>query len=196
MKLEKRIPLWLKIAYTIMVAVILPVYWVELGPKNFLWFSDIALILMVPALWLEHRLTASTMAVAVLFLELAWIADFLSGGNLTEVALYMFTDENEWPVNLLSGLFHLALPPILLLMLYKYGYDKRAYPLQIAIALVVVPVTYLITEPEKNINWVYGLADERTTLPPLLYLTLLLVGFIVLVYTPSHFVFKRFFPPH
>ncbi|MFC0446118.1 hypothetical protein ACFOD1_00555 [Pseudidiomarina halophila] len=192
---HQRIPLWLKVAYTLMVAVIIPVYWHTLGPTNFLWFSDIALILMVPALWWENRLLASTMAVAVLLLELSWIADFLSGAQLTQVALYMFTDENHWFVRMLSGIFHLALPPVILLMLIKYGYDKRAYPLQILIALIIVPLTYLITEPEKNINWVYGLAEQRTDLPPLVYLSLLLAGFILLIYTPSHFFFKRFFPP-
>lgn len=102
---DQRIPLWLKVAYTLMVAVIIPVYWHTLGPTNFLWFSDIALILMVPALWWENRLLASTMAVAVLLLELSWVADFISGAQLTQVALYMFTDENHWSVRMLSGIF-------------------------------------------------------------------------------------------
>ncbi|MGM0906230.1 MAG: membrane-associated protein [Pseudomonadota bacterium] len=195
MRTQQRIPLWLKLAYTLMVIVIVPVYWHTLGPANFLWFSDIALILMVPALWWENRLLASTMAVAVLLLELSWVVDFASGGQLTQVALYMFTDENPWPIKMLSGIFHLALPPVLLLMLVKYGYDKRAYPLQTLIALVVIPLTYFITEPEKNINWVYGLAEQRTPLPPYLYLSLLLVGFILFIYTPSHFIFKKLFPP-
>ncbi|KFZ31046.1 hypothetical protein IDSA_06070 [Pseudidiomarina salinarum] len=192
---QQRIPLWVKIAYTLMVLVILPVYWHTLGVTNFLWFSDIALILMVPALWWENRLLASTMAVAVLLIELHWVADFVSGANLTQVALYMFTDKEPWYIKLLSGTFHLALPPVLILMLVKYGYDKRAYPLQIAIAVVVIPFTYLVTEPENNINWVYGIAEQRTDLPALLYLSLLLAGFILVVYTPSHFIFKRLFPP-
>ncbi len=192
---QQRIPLWIKIAYTLMVLIIIPVYWHTLGVTNFLWFSDIALILMVPALWWENRLLASTMAVAVLLVELHWVADFISGANLTQVALYMFTDQEPWYIKVLSGTFHLALPPVLILMLVKYGYDKRAYPLQTAIALVLIPFTYLVTEPEKNINWVYGFAEHRTDLPPYIYLSLLLAGFILVVYTPSHFIFKRLFPP-
>lgn len=195
MRTQQLIPLWLKVAYTIMVAIIVPVYWHTLGPTNFLWFSDIALIALVPALWWENRLLASTMAVAVLLLELSWTADFLAAGQLTQVALYMFSGETSWPVRVLSGVFHLALPPVLIFMLIKLGYDKRAYPLQILIALVVVPLSYLLTEPEDNINWVYGLGEQRTDLPPLLYLTLLLAGFILLIYTPSHFLFKRLFAP-
>lgn len=192
---QNRIPTWLKVAYTVMVVIIIPVYWHRLGPTNFLWFSDIALIVMVAALWWESRLLASTMAVAVLFLELAWVADFFSGANLTEVAKYMYADDTDWLIKVLSGTFHFALPPVLILMLRKYGYDTRAYLTQVIICLVVIPLTYLLTRPEDNINWVYGLADERTSLPPMLYLSLLVAGFIFIIYTPSHFIFKRFFPP-
>jgi hypothetical protein len=57
------IPLWLKLAYTVFVAIIVPVYAKKWGWGNFLWFSDIALLLMVPALWTESRLLVSMMAV-------------------------------------------------------------------------------------------------------------------------------------
>ncbi|MDX1706180.1 MAG: hypothetical protein R3196_06940 [Pseudidiomarina sp.] len=193
---QQRIPLWVKVAYTLMVLIIIPVYWYTLGVTNFLWFSDIALILMVPALWWENRLLASTMAVGVLLLELHWVADFISGANLTQVALYMFTDQEPWYIKLLSGIFHFALPPVIILMLLKYGYDKRAYPLQILIALMVIPFTYLVTGPDKNINWVYGFAEQQTNLAPHIYLALLLAGAILLVYTPSHFILKRLFQTH
>ena len=46
------IPLRLKsvpFPYTIFVCVLVPVYWVERGPANFLWLSDVALLAMVPA---------------------------------------------------------------------------------------------------------------------------------------------------
>lgn len=38
------IPLWIKIAYTGLLTVIVPVYAMCYGWRNFLWFSDIALI--------------------------------------------------------------------------------------------------------------------------------------------------------
>ena len=60
---EALIPLWLKIGYTLMAAVIVPAYWRAYGPVNFLWFSDIALLAMAAALWLKSRLLASMMAV-------------------------------------------------------------------------------------------------------------------------------------
>jgi hypothetical protein len=46
---------WIKIPYTIFVCVLVPVYWVERGPANFLWLSDIALLAIVSALWMENR---------------------------------------------------------------------------------------------------------------------------------------------
>lgn len=59
----EEIDLWVKISYTAFVLVLIPIYWKHWGPANFLWFSDIALILGVPALWLESSLLASMMAV-------------------------------------------------------------------------------------------------------------------------------------
>jgi len=44
------IALWLKLAYTAMVVAIVPVYYVHYGPANFLWFSDIALVVTAVAL--------------------------------------------------------------------------------------------------------------------------------------------------
>jgi hypothetical protein len=41
------IPLWLKIAYTLFVCILVQVYWRQYGPANFLWFSDIALLVTV-----------------------------------------------------------------------------------------------------------------------------------------------------
>jgi hypothetical protein len=67
---------WIKIPYTIFVCVLVPVYWVERGPANFLWLSDIALLATVPALWMENRFLTSMMAVGVLLPELAWNMDF------------------------------------------------------------------------------------------------------------------------
>ena len=84
------IPLWIKLLYTLMVGVIVPAYWQAYGPTNFLWLSDIALLLMVPALWLESSLIASMMAVGVLPLEIIWMVAFFSGGTLGHMADYMF----------------------------------------------------------------------------------------------------------
>ena len=59
------IPLWLKIAYTLVTAVITIVYLRKYGLPHFLWFSDIALIGAVPAMWLESALLSSVIAVGL-----------------------------------------------------------------------------------------------------------------------------------
>jgi hypothetical protein len=67
--IETVIPFGLKITYTVFVCALVPIYWRQYGPANFLWFSDIALLVLVPALWLENALLVSMMAVSVVFFE-------------------------------------------------------------------------------------------------------------------------------
>jgi hypothetical protein len=59
MSKAQAIPLWLKVAFTVFVAVLVPIYWREYGPANFLWFSDIALFAIVVGLWTGHPLPAA-----------------------------------------------------------------------------------------------------------------------------------------
>lgn len=188
------LPRWLKIAYTLMVAVIVPVYWIDLGPANFLWFSDIALIALVPALWWESRLISSTMAVAVLLLEAGWIFDFATGGQLLGIARYMYEGDTEMHIRIISATFHIVMPAVLLYMLIRLGYDRRAFWVQTAVMLVVVPSTYALSPVEENINWVFGPAQPQELLPPLVYLAVLMLAFVGLVYWPSHLLFKKIFP--
>ena len=88
-------------------------------------------------------------------LELAWTIDFLVGGRFIGIAAYMY--DSKLPLYLRSlSLFHLALPPTLLFLLYRFGYDRRALIYQTLLTWVVLIVTYVATDPEKNINWVFG----------------------------------------
>src|SRR5262249_28101834 len=88
------IPLWFKIAYTLFVCFLVPIYWRRYGPVNFLWFSDIALLVTMPALWLESPLIASMMAVAVTLPGLAWKLDFFvwltTGASFMGLRSYIF----------------------------------------------------------------------------------------------------------
>lgn len=51
-----RIPLWVKLAYTAFVCVLVPYYLSAYGPTNFLYFCDVALLMTLAALWLESPL--------------------------------------------------------------------------------------------------------------------------------------------
>src|SRR5262249_975756 len=91
---EAVIPIGLKIIYTLFVCVLVPIYWRQYGPANFLWFSDIALLALVPALWFENALLVSMMAISVVFFEALWNLDFFfqlaTGKSLIGLSAYMF----------------------------------------------------------------------------------------------------------
>ncbi len=192
-----QIPLWLKVSYTLFVFLLVPLYWVQYGPGNFLWFSDIALLLTVPALWLESGLLASMMALSVGLLEVAWIVDFFSrlftGVSLTGLSGYMFDPKISLPIRALS-LFHLFLPVIIFWMIYRFDYDERAFALQSLLAWVVLSLSYLFTKPSENINRVYGFGrSPQRQMPPLLFLCLLMILFPLVIYLPTHLVLKKLF---
>lgn len=192
-----QIPLWLKLSYTLFVCLLVPVNWVQYGPGNFLWFSDIALLTTVPALWLESPLLASMMALAVVLLELVWNVDFfvrlIAGASMTGLSGYMFDPKISLTIRAVS-LFHIALPVLLLWMLYRLGYDSRAFVAQTLLAWVVLPLSYLLTEPSDNVNRVYGFGEKpQTWMPAPLFLALLMVLFPIVVYLPTHLVFEKVF---
>jgi hypothetical protein len=188
------IPLWIKVAYTLMVAVIVPVYLAYYGPANFLWFSDIALVVTGVALWLESPLLVSMMAVGVLLPELLWNVSFLTrlltGVRVSGLADYMFDTRIPKWIRALS-LFHVVLPVLMLWMVHKLGYDPRALPAQTALAWVILPLTYAVTKPEDNINWVYGpgARPQRQVSPPL-YLAFVLIFFPLIIYLPTHLLLR------
>ena len=188
------IPLWIKVAYTLMVAVIVPVYLAYYGPANFLWFSDVALIVTGVALWLENPLLVSMMTVGVLLPELLWnvtlFTRLVTGIRVSGLADYMFDTRIPKWIRALS-LFHVVLPVLMLWMLHRLGYDPRALPAQTALAWVILPLTYAVTKPEDNINWVYGpgARPQRQVSPPL-YLAFVLIFFPLIVYVPTHLLLR------
>jgi len=105
------IPLWLKAVTAAFIAVLVPVYWLNYGPENFLWLSDLALFATSAALVFESPVLAG-IAVGVLPLELGWCVDLLLGGRFGLTG-YMFDPAHPIYLRGLS-LFHVALPPLML----------------------------------------------------------------------------------
>nr|WP_214699558.1 hypothetical protein [Variovorax paradoxus] len=191
------IALWIKIAYTVQLAVILPVYAVVWGWRNFLWFSDIALIATGVALWLDSALLASMMAVAVLLPELLWSASYfgrlLLGLRITDLAGYMFDARKPRFVRALS-LFHVVVPVVLIWMLHELGYDSRALVAQTLLAWFVLPITYAVTTPsDENINCVRGPDKLQRRVHPLVWLGFLMLAFPIGLYLPTHFALQALF---
>jgi len=192
------ISLRFKIGYTLFVCLLVPIYWRQYGPANFLWFSDIALLVLVPALWLENALLVSMMAVAIIFFEAIWNIDFFTrlatGKSLIGLSAYMFDPKIPLFIRLLS-LFHIALPLLLLWTLHRLGYDRRAFVAQTILAVVVLPLSYLVSNPRENVNWVYGFGEHpQSTLPAGVFLLLVMVIYPIVVYLPTHLLFAKIFP--
>ena len=190
------IPLWVKVCYTIFVAILVPVYWWHYGPANFLWGSDVALLLTLVGFWMESSLLVSMMAVLAVVADSVWVIDLVIRILLGPAVLgftgthYMFDAEIPLFIRALS-LFHVAMPPLLLWGIYRLGYHRRALPAQILLSWIVLPVSYLVSDPESNINWVYGFGTEtQQWLPEPLYLLLLMVLFPIVLFLPTHLLLR------
>lgn len=68
-------PVWLKLAYLLFLAVWIPAYWLARGPEGFLWLCDVANILLGLGLLLESPLLVSSQAVGMLLVQSAWVVD-------------------------------------------------------------------------------------------------------------------------
>jgi hypothetical protein len=179
------LPLWLKLSYSAFVAVLVPIYMRQYGWGNFLWFSDVALLLGCVAIWLEHPLLASTQAVAVVIPEAFWILEFVlrltTGTRLLGLTDYMFDESIPRFVRALS-LFHVWLPCVLVWVVWRLGYDRRAFLIQTGLGMIVLVLSYLLTSPEDNVNWVHRWGSIRG-LPAFLLSTIV---FPFLFYLPAH----------
>lgn len=194
---EGALPLWIKILYTAFVLALIPVYWKGWGPANFLWFSDLALFVSVPALWLESRLLASMMAVGVLLPELYWnfelLFRLLTGKKLAGLTNYMWNTSYPLYLRLLS-LFHLVLPVILILMLCEFGYKTMAIYYELPFAWLILFLCYKLTPPSANINWVFGLGNApQHKVSSRLFLLFIMAAYPLLLFLPTHFLLKAIF---
>jgi hypothetical protein len=193
-----QIPLWIKLGYAVFVGVLVPVYLRHYGPANFLWFSDVALLATALGLWLESSLVVGTMTVAVTLPEILWNVDFLAclftGRAPLGMAAYMFDRRLPRYLRGLS-LFHVVLPVLLLWSVARLGYDPRALPVQTISGTLLMILSYTLTAPSQNINWVFGPGSRpQRRLPPLVYVTIVIVSFPVLVYLPTHLLLEKLFP--
>jgi hypothetical protein len=205
---NRRIPTWVKVAYTAFVAIVVPSYWVTYSPWNFLYFCDIALLVTAVAIWIESPLLVSMQAVAITMPQLLWVVDFLcrliAGVDITGVTSYMLDSSIPLFLRALS-LFHGWLPFFLLWLLARLGYDRRALGLQSVVAIMVFLISYLFAPAPPpsashpnwavNLNYVYGLDDKhpQTLMAPWLWLLLIMAVTVIVLYLPTHFVLRRCF---
>jgi len=183
------VPLWLKITWTIAVIIWAPVYWVQYGPQNFLYFCDLGNILIAVALWTDSALIFSWQATGLLLFQTLFAIDLVGAlifrSHLIGGTEYMFDSRIPLWIRCLS-LFHLAMPPLLLWAISRRGYDPRGWKLQTLTTWIVIPINYF-WRPAYDVNFARGLFyREQHVVPGLLYLGAYLVIVPAVVYWPTH----------
>ncbi len=184
------LPRRLKIAFTIWIAAWVPVYISFHGPQNFLWVCDLCNFILLIALWTESRLLFSSQLVAVLIVDFLWSVDvamaLLWGFHPIGGTEYMFYPEIPLFVRLIS-LFHVFTPPLIIYAVIRLGYDRKGIILQTILTWIVLPLSYLLTDPSRNINWIYRpFGKEQTMVPLWLYFIFLMTAYPLLLYLPIH----------
>lgn len=204
----KRIPLWLKIAYSLFMAVLVPVYWANYGPTNFLYFCDVALLLTLAGIWTESALLISMCCVGILLPQVLWCLDFavvLCGGHLTGLTEYMVRDTSLFLRGL--SLFHGWLPFLLFYLVRKTGYAPRAFNYWTVLAWTLCLICFtLLPAPAvaaagdltpRNVNYVFGISEtsRQTLMPDGLYLLTWMTALAAVVYWPTHYLLLRLVRP-
>jgi hypothetical protein len=202
---KPRVPAWLKWAFTAFMMVLVPVYWANYGPTNFIYFCDASLFLTLYAVWMDSALPVSMAAVGILVPQFFWCVDFggqLLGLHLTGMTGYMFDAQHSLLLRGLS-LFHGWLPFLLCYLVFRLGYDRRALKLWTGLACVLCLVAFFLLPPAgakladsnwpRNINYVFGLDDAlpQKWMPPGVYLAVYFLALFTLAYVPTHLVLTK-----
>lgn len=188
-----RVPLWLKILWTVWVAAWAPLYWKHYGAQNLLFFCDLGNFFIAAALWLESPLLFSCQATGLLLFQSLYTIDLLGalvrGRHLIGGTEYMFDGGVPLFIRLLS-LFHVVTPPILLWAIWRLGYEPQGWKYQTLTTWIVAPINYF-WRPEQDVNWVRGpFFREQHAMPGWLFLLAYLIVVPLLVYWPTHLVLQ------
>ena len=187
--MRMRLPLWLKIAWTVWLIVWAPVYWRQYGAQNFLYFCDLGNVLIGIGLWMESPLIFSWAASGLLLFQTLYVIDLagalLIGRHLIGGTEYMFDPGRLLSIRLLS-LFHVVTPPLLLWAIWRLGYNRRGWMLQTLMTWIVVPINYF-WRPEMDVNWARGLfLHEQHVMPGWAWLLGYVIVVPLFVYFPTH----------
>jgi len=184
-----RLPIWLKIAWTVWLLAWVPVYLRQYGLQNFLYFCDLGNFLIAIGLWLESPLIFSWQADGLLIFQTLYTIDLvgavISGRHWIGGTEYMFDAHVPLFTRLLS-LFHVIVPPLLLWGIWRLGYDKQGWKYQTLLTWIVVPINYF-WRPQFNVNWARGpFFREQHVVPGFLYLAAYLIVVPLIIYWPTH----------
>jgi hypothetical protein len=165
------------------------------------------LFLTLVAVWRDNALLASMAAVGILVPQVFRCVDFaceLSGFHLSQMTSYMFDQNKSLFLRLLS-LFHGWLPFVLVFLVWRLGYDRRALWAWTGSAWILCLVAFVALPPAgaelanpnlpRNVNYVFGTDDAhpQAYMAPALYLVVWMLGLFVVFYVPTHVVLCKAF---
>jgi hypothetical protein len=188
-----RLPLWIKLLWTLFILAWVPLYWQNYGAQNFLYFCDLGNILILFGLWLESPLIFSWQATGLLVFQTLYTIDLLGAclfhHHFIGGTEFMFDAGTPLFLRMFS-LYHLVVPPLLLWGVWKLGYDNLGWKYQTLLTWIVVPINYF-WHPEFNVNWARGFGHEQHMLPGYVYLLIYSIVVPAVVYWPTHLALQR-----
>ncbi len=156
-----------------------------------LWFCDVALLLTALGLLFRSAALVTAELTAVLVFHLAWNIDFwlylLFGYSLTGATDYMFYPELNIAEKSLSFFNHAFVVPAAVYGVCVLGISRKAWLLQWLQTSLLFVLTYLLTRPEENINWMFGTVLSGLSpgvIRPIFYYTLMILVPPLLIYFP------------
>lgn len=189
-------PLWVKLAAAVWIAVWFPAYVVVYGWANFLHWSDLSVALTAIGLWTSSRLLLSSQAVSSLLGDFIWSLDVFwrmaFGHHLIGGTEYLWDHHYPLWVRLLS-FYHVLLPTVLCWSMIRLRYDRRGLALQAGIGAAALVAARRWGEKD-NINFAFrDPIFHRVWGPAPLHLLAVYAGTFV-VYLVTHWALVKAFP--
>jgi hypothetical protein len=130
------------------------------GEISFLWFCTIAALILAVALYLQNRIWMSAILVLAIPAQFLWISDFflhIFGIGLGRTAqLFDFGTD----IFLTSLNLHIILIPIALFATWKYGFEFRSFWYGFLFFVLLLCLSFVLTDPLDNVNCVFYSCDE------------------------------------
>lgn len=174
--------------------ILMSLAWIKrYNPGHLLWFCDIALLLTATGLFLRSGFLVATQLTAIIAFHLIWNLDFwlilLFSYAPVGSTGYMFYSDITLAEKSFSFFSHTFVIPAALYGISILGAPSRAWLAQWGQTCVVFVLTYLLTNPEENVNRMFGVEIfnfSLTKLSILLYYTLMVTVPPLLIYWPTN----------
>jgi hypothetical protein len=213
LRAEAGLPLALRAAYVVWFTAWWISYQAYFGWQFVLWFCCLANVYVLIGCLTQRALWFSLAAVAALGVQLIYIVDFASTvarhAPLIGATTYMLDEARPLTLRVFS-LFHVWMPFLLVYAIARLGYDRRAFWIQTAVALLILPIGYFAFDPsvntndavmplvhglpfdrDFNLNWVHAFYDHPEPGAGTRRLWTLLCGYPLVFHLPTHLLLSR-----